>query len=241
MLRNSAAFCISCVLVSLAIVSLGCTPGDKEAVVEEKVKLGWHLYYDKRLSKDGTVACVSCHAPEHGWSDGKQLMVGIGGQVGGRNSPTILNRVFSDLQFWDGRAKSLEEQALGPIQADKEMGNTLENLVATLSKIEGYKPLFKAAFGEETVTPERVGQAIATFERTVVSGNSPFDRYEQGDTNAMNASAIRGHKIFLDNNRGRCSICHAGFNFTDEKYHNIGVGTEKPGWAEPIRRPRYAT
>jgi len=196
----------------------------------EKIDLGWHLYYDKRLSKDGTIACVTCHTPEHGWSDGKPLMVGIGNQVGGRNSPTILNRLFSDLQFWDGRAASLEEQALGPIQAGKEMGNTLENMVATLSAIEGYKPKFTAAFGDDKVTADRVAKAIASFERTVLSGNSPYDRYLAGDKAAMNESAVRGMAVFLDNNKGRCSICHAGSNFTDEAYHNIGVGMDDPDW-----------
>ena len=199
-------------------------------LTQPKVDLGWHLYFDARLSKDGTIACATCHHPDTGWSDGKALMVGIGGQVGGRNSPTIMNRVFSSLQFWDGRSPSLEDQALGPIQAGKEMGNTLENMVATLGGIEGYKPLFSAAFGDATVTPERVAQAIASFERTIVAGNSPFDRYENGDKTAMNASAIRGHAIFKDSNKGRCSICHAGFNFTDELYHNIGVGMDQPDW-----------
>lgn len=214
---------------------LGLEPEEKivpadNPLTQAKVDLGWHLYYDTRLSKDGTVACVTCHDPAKGWSDGKPLMVGIRGQVGGRNSPTIMNRVFSSLQFWDGRSPSLEDQALGPIQADKEMGNTLENMVATLEKIGGYKPLFTAAFGDEKVTAERVGQAIASFERTIVSGNSPFDRYQNGDATAMSESAIRGHKLFMDRNKGRCSICHAGFNFTDELYHNIGVGMDQADW-----------
>ena len=199
-------------------------------LTQPKVDLGWRLYFDTRLSKDNTIACATCHHPDTGWSEGKGLMVGIGGQVGGRNSPTIMNRVFSSLQFWDGRSPSLEDQALGPIQAGKEMGNTLENMVATLTKIEGYKPLFSAAFGDATVTPERVAQAIASFERTIVAGNSPFDRYEAGDKSAMNASAIRGLAIFKDSDKGRCSICHAGFNFTDELYHNIGVGMDQPDW-----------
>jgi cytochrome c peroxidase len=110
------------------------------------------------------------------------------------------------------------------------MGNTLDGMLATLRGVAGYKPLFKAAFGDETIDAPRVARAIASFERTVLSGNSPYDRYQGGDKSAMSESAVRGMQVFLDNQKGRCSICHAGFNFTDEKYHNIGVGMDKPDW-----------
>lgn len=195
-----------------------------------KVELGRHLFFDPRISKDSTVSCASCHDPEKGWSNGEAVATGIGGQKGGRSAPTVINRLFSEAQFWDGRAASLEEQALGPISNPIEMGMELDEAVTRLSTIEGYKPLFVAAFGDETVTADRISKAIASFERTIVSGNSPFDRYQARDKTAMSESAIRGHKIFMDNNKGRCSICHAGSNFTDEKYHNLGVGADKPGW-----------
>lgn len=196
----------------------------------EKVELGRLLYFDGRLSRDGTVSCATCHDPDKGWSDARATSQGIGNQLGGKNAPTVVNRLFSTTQFWDGRAASLEEQALGPIQNPIEMGNTHDAMVSGLSQLASYKPLFKAAFGDETVTKDRVAQAIASFERTIVSGGSPFDRYEAGDKTAMNESAIRGLAIFKDNQKGRCSICHAGFNFTDEKFHNLGVGTDKPDW-----------
>jgi len=208
-------------------------------LTEAKVTLGKHLYFDTRLSKDGTVSCATCHAPEKGWSDGRKSSKGIGGQVGDKNAPTVINRVFSEAQFWDGRAASLEEQALGPVQNPIEMGHTLEGMLSSLSLVPGYKPLFSAAFGDEKITGERVGQAIASFERTIVSGNSPFDRYEAGDKTAMSESAIRGLAIFKDNQRGRCSICHAGSNLTDEKYHNVGVGMDQKDW-EKSHAGRYA-
>ena len=213
-------------------------PGDNP-LTEAKVNLGKHLYFDTRLSKDGTVSCATCHDPLKGWSDGRKNSKGIAAQVGDRNAPTVINRVFSEAQFWDGRAASLEEQALGPIQNPIEMGHTLEGMLSGLRLVSGYKPLFSAAFGDEEITGERVGQAIASFERTIVSGNSPFDRYEAGDKTAMSEAAIRGHAIFKDNQKGRCSICHAGSNLTDEKYHNIGVGMDQADW-EKGHAGRYA-
>ena len=196
----------------------------------KKVELGRHLYFDSRLSKDNSVSCASCHDPKKGWSDGEQFSTGVGGAKGGMNAPTIINRVFSTLQFWDGRAKSLEDQALGPIQNPIEMALTLDEAVSKISQVEGYKLLFKQSYGDEQVTADRIAKAIASFERTIVSGNSPFDKYESGDKTAMSQSAIRGLEIFQDNKKGNCTSCHAGFNFTDEGYHNLGVGTEQLGW-----------
>ncbi|MCH9031893.1 MAG: c-type cytochrome [candidate division Zixibacteria bacterium] len=196
----------------------------------KKVELGRHLYFDTRLSKDNSISCASCHDPKKGWGDGEQFSTGVGGAKGGMNAPTIINRVFSTLQFWDGRSKSLEDQALGPIQNPIEMALTLDEAVSKISQVEGYKQLFKESFGDEQVTADRIGKAIASFERTIVSGNSPFDKYESGDKTAMSPSAISGWGIFRDNKKGNCTSCHAGFNFTDEAYHNIGVGTEKPDW-----------
>lgn len=191
-----------------------------------KIALGKMLYFDKRLSADGTVACASCHAPRFGFTDGQPVSTGIRGQKGGRSAPTVINRLFSKEQFWDGRAADLEDQALGPIQNPIEMGNTLENVVATLKKVPSYVKPFEQAFGDPDITSKRIAQAIASFERTVLSGNSPFDRYEAGDKGALSASARRGLALFRG--KARCQVCHAGFNFTDEGYHNIGVGMDKP-------------
>jgi len=191
----------------------------------EKIQLGKQLYFDKRLSADGTIACVTCHAPDKGFSDGRPTSVGIRGQVGGRNAPVTINRLFSQDQFWDGRAASLEEQALGPVQNPIEMGNTLDGMAATLSKIKGYQEQFKKVFGTD-VSKEGVANAIAAFERSLLCGNSAFDRFEAGDKKALSESAQRGLALF----RGKvnCAKCHTGFNFTDEGYHNIGVGMDKP-------------
>jgi cytochrome c peroxidase len=195
---------------------------------QAKIELGRKLYFDQRLSKEQNLSCATCHDPDKGFSDARPVSIGIGGQAGGRNAPTVMNRLFSKEQFWDGRAADLEDQALGPVQNPIEMGNTLPAMVDNLKAIQGYAPEFEAAFGSPGITPERVGQAIASYERTVLAGNSPFDRYQAGDTKAMSESAVRGLQIFNDAQKANCVTCHAGFNFTDESYHNLGVGMDKP-------------
>ena len=143
------------------------------------VRLGRWLFYDTRLSADNTVACASCHKPEFAFSEVTPVSTGIKGQKGGRKAPTFINKAvtLAPYFFWDGRAKSLEDQALGPIANPIEMGNTHEVMIATLSRVQGYKPYFKEAFGTDEITKERVAQAIADYERTRVSGNSPYDRW----------------------------------------------------------------
>src|SRR5574337_80577 len=199
-------------------------PPDNPLTIE-KIDLGRQLYFDGRLSADGTVSCATCHAPDKGFSDSRPTSVGIKGQAGGRNAPVTFNRLFSQEQFWDGRAASLEDQALGPIQNPIEMGNTLNGMIATLSAIKGYREQFKQAFGT-AVTAEGVAKAIAAFERTLLCGDTAFDRYENGDDAALSESEQRGLDIFRG--RGNCLRCHTGFAFTDERYHNIGVGVDKP-------------
>jgi cytochrome c peroxidase len=193
-----------------------------------KVELGRYLYFERRLSADDTVSCASCHAPEHGFTDGSPVSTGIRGQKGGRSAPTVINRVYSLAQFWDGRAGTLEEQAKGPIANPIEMGNTHDAVVAKLRGIAGYRPLFAKAFGSDDITIDRVTQAIACFERTVLSGNAPYDRYKAGDRSAMSAAQVRGMKVFFD--KAQCDRCHEGSNFTLNAYANIGIGTDK---AEP--------
>ncbi len=192
----------------------------------EKRELGRLLYYDKRLSADGTVSCASCHGPEHAFTDGKPVSDGIKGQKGGRSAPTVFNRAYSLAQFWDGRAKSLEEQAGGPIQNPIEMGNTHAAVVKTLQGIPGYRARFKQAFGKEDFGIDEVTKAIATYERTVLSGNSPYDRYKAGNKKAMSAGAIRGMDVYF--NKAKCDQCHEGINLTTNAYHNLGVGMDKP-------------
>jgi cytochrome c peroxidase len=193
----------------------------------QKVELGRRLYFDRRLSKDGTVSCATCHDPARGWTDQSPVSIGIGGQKGSLSAPALINRVFSEAQFWDGRAPSLEEQVKSPIENPIEMGESRDSVVAKLAMVAGYQPLFQAAFGDGAVTFDRMAMAIASFVRTVVSGDSPYDRFLAGNKSALSASAVRGREVFFDNQKGRCSICHSGDNFTDEKFHNIGVG-----WSE---------
>ena len=194
---------------------------------EDKIVLGKLLYFDPRLSKDQTVSCASCHNPFHGFTDPAPTSKGVGGKLGGRNSPTVINRLFSKEQFWDGRAADLEEQAQGPMINPVEMAMPSHTeVVKHVKAVPGYAPLFAKAFGSKEITLPRIAQAIACYERTVVSGNSPFDRYVAGDKDAMSPSAVRGMEIF--NGKGNCKVCHAGFNFSDESYHNLGVGMDKP-------------
>ncbi|MGH9659105.1 MAG: cytochrome-c peroxidase, partial [Bryobacteraceae bacterium] len=142
----------------------------------EKAELGRLLYFDKRLSADGTVSCATCHSPQFAFTDGAAVSTGIRGQKGGRSAPTVINRAYSLAQFWDGRAATLEAQAIGPMANSIEMGNTHDAVVSTLRGVAGYRELFKKAFGSEEFTIDHVARAITTFERTVLSGNAPYDR-----------------------------------------------------------------
>src|SRR5262245_35845619 len=189
-------------------------------LTREKIELGKQLYFDKRLSRDNTVSCATCHDPKKGWSNGERFATGVRGQVGGRSAPTIINAGYQANQFWDGRAKEVEGQALGPIQNPIEMDMTLPELTARLNKIDGYRQQFQKVFGTGA-TDEAVGKAIGAFERTILSGNTPYDRFEAGDKGALSEGAQRGMKIFF--NKSFCSACHPAPNFTDGAYHNVGV------------------
>ena len=200
---------------------------DDNPMNDAKIELGRYLYFDKRLSKDQTIACASCHNPFHGFTDPARTSAGVGLQPGNRNSPTVLNRLFSADQFWDGRAADLEAQAQGPLTNPVEMAmGSSDDVVKRVQAIHGYAPLFKKAFGEDKIDMKRIAQAIAAYERTVVTGDSAYDRYQAGDKDALSASAVRGMQIF--NGKANCKACHASFNFTDENYRNIGVGMNKP-------------
>ncbi|HZL90025.1 MAG TPA: cytochrome c peroxidase [Pirellulaceae bacterium] len=196
-------------------------------ITPEKVELGKQLYFDPRLSCDDTTSCASCHDPKKGWSNGDAVATGVRGQKGGRSAPTVINAAYHNLQFWDGRANQLEGQALGPIQNPIEMDHKIEECVKKLNAIEGYRAAFQKVFGGP-VTPENVAKAIAAFERTVLSGDAPFDRFKAGDKSALSEAAQRGFKVFF--NKAHCSACHTGHNFSDGAFHNIGVGmdAEKP-------------
>ena len=209
---------------------LGCLPpvpippGNPQTT--GKILLGKQLYFDTRLSKDNTISCATCHDPAKGWSDAGPTSAGIKGQRGGRRSPPVSNAAYLPLQFWDGRAPSLEEQAKGPIQNPVEMGNTHDAMLRTVNDISGYVAEFKAVFGSGPMTVDQVADAIAAFERTVVTTDSPFDRYVRGSEDALTEQEKWGLEIF--NGKGHCTSCHWGSNFTDGRFHNIGVKEKDP-------------
>ena len=197
-------------------------PPDNPMTVQ-KVELGRILFFDRRLSQDNTIACATCHLAKFGFTDGQPVSTGIKGQKGGRSAPTSFNRVFSSAQFWDGRAATLEDQSIGPFTNPIEHGFVnYDVMIAKMKKIPGYKPLFMQAFGED-ITIGNVGKAIASFQRTVLSGNSPADKFDQGqEAGAIPEAAQKGLLLFRD--KARCTKCHSGFNFSDEKFHNLGIG-----------------
>ncbi|MBA2115828.1 cytochrome-c peroxidase [Bremerella alba] len=228
---------------------------DVNPMTRAKIELGRQLYFDPRLSSDDSISCASCHHPDFGWAFESQFGIGVDGQEGNRNSPVSFNRILSGPQFWDGRAATLEEQAVGPIANPIEMANTHELAVDRLKKIPGYKVQFDKIF-DDGVNIDNVGQALATFERAIVTGPAPYDYYEvvrsfekqfpadeleyleeddpelfakyaeaQKNAAGMSESARRGREIFFSE-KGNCTACHAGANFTDELYHNLGVGMD---------------
>lgn len=194
----------------------------------EKVALGWQLFYDPRLSGDESISCATCHIAEFGFGDPDPISLGVNNARGRRNSNPVLNAAFSASQYWDGRAASLEEQALGPLRDPVEMAATLRTVELRLTRIPGYQAQFAAIFGTEEVTADQVGKAIAAFERVLLAGNSPWDRWvSKQDETAVSESARRGHELFMG--RAGCSQCHVGSVFTDSPYglyHNIGVGMD---------------
>ena len=197
----------------------------KEPPTPERVRLGRWLFFDTRLSGDNTVSCSTCHRPEHAFSEPTPVSSGIKNQKGGRKAPSFVNQAVTLYPhfFWDGRAGSLEDQALGPIANPIEMGSSHQTMVATLAKIPGYAPYFKEAFGTPEITKERVAKAIADYERTRMSGNSPWDRWRYNhDESAVSAQVKLGHELFQG--KANCAQCHLGNNFTDGQFHNIGVG-----------------
>ncbi|HWB97829.1 MAG TPA: cytochrome c peroxidase, partial [Bryobacteraceae bacterium] len=200
----------------------------------ETIALGRRLYYDTAFSIDGTVSCASCHSPGLGFSDGRRVSTGVHGKTGSRNAPTVFNSAYFTVQFWDGRAPSLEKQAEGPVENPVEMAHTMPDVVKKLSADPTYVAAFEKAFGPGPVTYEKVEKCIASFERTVISGNSPFDKYYfGGDKKAMSPAAIRGLEVFRKENKGNCVVCHTIDQkfalFTDNKYHNLGVGINGKG------------
>jgi cytochrome c peroxidase len=186
-----------------------------------KVELGRMLYYEPRISGNGTISCSTCHNPALGWADGLAKGIGINGTKLGRSSPTVANAAYYDVQFWDGRAATLEDQAKGPVENPNEMGGKGERVVSTLKAIPGYVQKFQEAFGSPEITFDKFAMAVAAFERTVVDLDSPFDRWARGDDKAMTESAQRGLDLFAG--KANCAVCHSGPNLADKRFHNIGL------------------
>ena len=193
------------------------------ATTPARVELGKALFFDPRLSGNGTISCASCHNPSLGWSDGLRTGVGISGSVLGRATPTVLNTAYNTQFMWDGRKKSLEDQALGPMKTPEEMKTDFTAALALLNRISGYRAMFHAAYPGEPISEETVAKAIAAFERTVVSKDSRFDRWIAGDRSALTPQEHRGYKLFIDPAKGNCAVCHKPPNFTDNGFHNIGI------------------
>jgi cytochrome c peroxidase len=211
---------------------------DANPLTKGKYELGRQLYFDPRVSLDTTVSCATCHNPARGWTDGRPVSIGIAGQFGSRSAPTVLNTAYGKTMFWDGRAPSLEGQAQGPVQNPIEMGKqSYKEIVERLRKVASYAEQFEKVFGTR-VTLDGMAKAIATFERVAaLTGNSSYDKYIAGDNNALSESQKRGMVLFgltlnTDDDfktdavrqKAKCTLCHAGFNFTDELFHNLGIG-----------------
>lgn len=200
----------------------------------ETIALGKKLYFSPLLSVDRTLSCASCHDPQLAFADGKPVSSGVGGKKGNRNAPTVLNAAYNTSQFWDGRAASLEAQAAGPMLNMVEMAHTLEGVVERCQQDPELRSLAEKAFGSRLVTIAQVTKAIASYERTLLSGNSPFDRFFYGkDPKAISPAARRGFEVFRNPKKGDCATCHTVEEthalFSDQKFHNLGVGMNAKG------------
>ncbi|MGH9691383.1 MAG: cytochrome-c peroxidase [Candidatus Acidiferrales bacterium] len=200
----------------------------------ETIALGRKLFYDAKLSKDDSVSCASCHNPQHALTDGRKFSMGVGGAIGIRNAPTVLNAAYFPRLFWDGRAGSLEEQSGDPMVNPLEMDQPHKVTVSKVVSDQAYKAEFQKAFGPGPVTLVKIEKSLASYERTLLSADSPFDQYEYGgDKQALSPSAIRGLTAFMDAKRGNCAACHTIEKtyalFTDGKFHNTGAGLNAEG------------
>ena len=198
------------------------------------IALGRKLYFSPLLSVDGTVTCASCHHPDQGFADARPVSIGVRGGKGTRNAPTVLNSAYSKRLFWDGRADTLEHQVSGPMVNSIEMGHTLEGIVKAVSQDAELRQMVEAAYGPGPPTMAKITQAIASFERTLISGNSPFDRFFYGgEENAISESARRGFEVFRNPRKGNCAVCHLVGStfalFTDDKFHNLGTAVNTEG------------
>jgi cytochrome c peroxidase len=195
-------------------------------MTKKKAELGQALFFDPRLSGNNKVSCATCHDPNKGYGDGERTFETYNGSHGKRNSPTVLNSGYYTTNFWDGRASSLEEQALGPIENPNEMNQKIDSLVKELKAIKGYEKLFSEVF-PNGITEQNIAKAIAAFERLIVVKDTPFDQFLQGDTNALTQQELRGLDLFTG--KALCVTCHNGPNLSDNNFYNVGLNTEDEG------------
>ncbi len=193
----------------------------KNDSVKSVVELGKILFFDPRLSSSNLISCSSCHAPDLNWTDGKQFSEGHDNLKSTRNSPSLENVWFFKRLFWDGRVDNFKDQVAGPITAHNEMNQDMKVLPKKLSKIKGYKSYFKAAFGTDQVTEDRILESLATFQQTIASGKTAFDRYLESDKEALTDQQLKGLHLFRT--KARCMNCHHGALFTDNEFHNLGL------------------
>jgi cytochrome c peroxidase len=194
---------------------------DENRFTRERELLGRTLFFDPRLSGSNFISCATCHNPGLSWGDGLPRAIGDGMKVLGRRTPTILNLAWSGALFWDGRSETMEEQCLGPIRSPAEMNQTAAELIQELGALQGYRELFEKAYPGEGISEATIAKAIATFERTIVSGKAPFDRWVEGEEDALSESGKRGFLLF--NTKAGCAECHGGWRFTDDSFYDIGV------------------
>jgi len=238
---SALALGLACVLGLVAVASAGETPSpaatrkaigqpgpvpvpEDNPLTEAKVKLGQKLFRDTRLSGDGSLSCQSCHLPDHGFAVPTATGPAYPSMTERRNSPTLINVAYNRPLIWDGRAGSLDKQALGPIKNVLHLNNNLDLLAEQLKTDEGYRKAFESAFGDSDITPRRIGQAIASYERTLVFEDSPLDQYMAGDQEALGEAEKRGLALFMG--KGNCITCHNGPNLTDNQFYNLGVPDE---------------
>jgi cytochrome c peroxidase len=195
----------------------------------EKVALGQALFFDPRLSGSGAIACATCHNPGLAWGDGLAKGLGHMGTRLDRHTPTILNVAFGEPYFWDGRAGTLEEQAKGPMESGKEMNLQASDAVRRVRGIPGYAAAFERVFPAQPISMDTIAAAIATFERTVISRDAPFDRWVNGETRAISPAAVRGFVLF--NGKANCAVCHQGWRMTDDGFHDTGLADQDRGRA----------
>jgi cytochrome c peroxidase len=202
-------------------------------LTEERVQLGRKLFFDPLLSRNNTLACASCHDPDHGFAGRDPVAIGVDGKKGRRHAPSLLNRTYATHLFWDGRASSLESQSLKPIEDPLELGNTIVEVIRRLQAHADYPAGFKAAF-DDGITAENLAKSLASFQRTLLLGNTRIDRFRAGKTEVL--SDAEKHGLWLWESKARCWRCHSGPHFTDDQFHNTGVG-----WgAEPPDLGRFA-